>query len=276
MSGIVLETTEFAYLLATIHAKTVIGVEDPALFPATPEAQDATYKVGLERLKAHGWLKPLENNQFHLSDTLLLMVATIADPQVAIISACETPTGGAKVLTHYLTDADIVELVRTGAEEYTLGVVPDRATLYGRIAQLADVSAESAESGEVVLETAQFDQLQALATGGQTEQATKLLKEVGLNGQSAALVNALAAPSCQVVVVRAQLGQVEAGRRVQVFHSPAGAWVAQRTSQDTTTLKVEAVEAAKLAEVLEGHVMTLAAAGKAGGQAAPAEAAPSE
>ncbi|MGZ7274548.1 hypothetical protein ACXWPL_09950, partial [Streptococcus pyogenes] len=79
----------------------------------------ATYAVGMERLKAHGWLKPLENNQFHLSDTLLLMVATIADPQVAIISACETATGGAKVLTHYLADADIVELAQSGPNEYT-------------------------------------------------------------------------------------------------------------------------------------------------------------
>lgn len=260
MSGIVLETNELAYLLATVHAQSVIGVDNPALFPATPAEQDATYGAGLAQLKAHGWLKPLENNQFHLSDTLLLMVATLADPQLAVITVRNLPGGGAQVVSHYLAGDDIIELAQTGPEAYTLGKVTDRPALLARLTEWLALKDQATPTAQFAIPTAQFDQLRALAEGGQHEQATGLLKNIGLNGHSTDLVQALAAAqnSAQVVVVRARAGQVEMGRRAWVFRSPTGAWLAQRADAAAETWHIATVEPKSFADAVEKYLTTLA------------------
>ena len=82
-----LDEVEFAYLLATLHSRGLIGVDSPGLFPSGNKACDEVYGAGFEHLQADGWLKPLpQAGQYDLNAELVELAAVVADPEFVIFT----------------------------------------------------------------------------------------------------------------------------------------------------------------------------------------------
>lgn len=263
MKGAVLESSEFAYLLATINAGQVVGVDAPDLFPTDAAEREALFAEGGRLLQAHGWLKPLENpSQFHLNENLLYLTAVIADPQFVVFTIRTQPDGSSRVLLHYLAEPDMVELSVTADQKYALSILPDRATLLARIQEMLELP-PTPQVGEVqfTVEEPTFETIQDLAEVGQAEEASAMLKQLGVNGNTGeSLVKALQTPeaSSLVVVVRPRQGQIEAGRKASLFRSLDVVWLAKRVDAKSNTFSVETVQADTLPNVLNAYLEFLA------------------
>lgn len=263
MSGIVLEKTEFAYLLATLHATSIVGIDDPDIFPADTGTRDSTFATGLQSLREHGWLKPIpqQPGQFSLDDTLLLMTAVIADPQYVIFTVRHSSGDNQQILLHYLAEPDIVELSVTPEGQYRLGVVPDRLAMLRRIQEMLGLPDKSSVAPvQFTIEEQAFLTVQDLAEHGQRDQAAALLKERGINGSNGdSLLSALQAVDSGnlVVVVRPRSGEIVAGRKATVYRLKDLAWLTRRVDAETNTLKVETVQIDTLPNVLSSYIQFL-------------------
>jgi len=255
MNGIELETVELAYVLGTVDASGLIGVDDPKLFPATAKAQEATYSKGRKQLEAHGWIKPIEDKpgEHDLNTGLFQLVAVAAAPeQVIATSQGETADDRRQVL-HYLVGEQIVELWATSDKSYFLAGLPDRAALNQRMSELLGVT-KSTQRGQIALNETAFNKLKAHAQKGQQAQAEKLLEASVVNGPAAkSLLAALGSPARgRVVVIRASAGEIGAGRRAELFGEKKGAWMAVRPAADSEELQLSPVDPDSLAGLVHG------------------------
>jgi len=259
MQGAVLESSEFAYLLATLQAPQVVGVDAPELFPTDPAERERMLAEGSRQLMAHGWLKQLEQpSQYHLNEDLLYLVAVVADPQFVVFTINTQPDGTAQVLLHYLAEPDLVELSVSADQKYTLSILSDRAALLARIQAMLDLPQVPAMAdSQFVIEEPTFETIQDLAEEGQAEQATAILNELGINGTTGtSLVQALQSPETGslVVVVRPHRGQIEAGRKASLFRNLDVVWLAKRIDAKSNTFSVETVQANTLPNILEAYL----------------------
>jgi hypothetical protein len=260
MEGAVLETPEFAYLLATLHATSLVGVVDADLFPADKATQATTYQEGLDKLKEHGWVTPIENapnEQYNLNSRLLYLASVVAEPEFVVFTIRSSPSGQ-QVFLHYLAGEDIVELTVAEEREYKLLAIPGRLAMLDRLKELLGLpEVKAAPAVEFTIDESVFFTLQDLAEHGQLEEAAALLKEHVPDGvANDSLLDALQAADSGslVVVVRPQDGEIVAGRKATVFHLPAVTWLARRVGAETNTLKVETVQAETLQTVLDNYL----------------------
>ncbi len=266
MSGVVLEKAEFAYLLATLQATSVVGVDDPALFPTEKEARDAIYGTGFDTLKEHGWLKPAEQpGQLILDDLLLFMAAVVADPAYVVFTARNSGGGNQQLLLHYLAEPEIVELSATPDQKYRLGLVPDRAAMLQRIQEMLGLP-EKAEAPrfQFNIEEQAFQTIQNLVGEGKRKQAAAMLRERGVNGtKGESLLSALGSTEAGgiVAVTRASGGQITAGRKVTVYRQVNASWLMRRTDAAATTLSLETVQPDTLSTVLGSYFEFLQGSG---------------
>lgn len=258
--GAILEPSEFAYLLGTLHAPQVVGVDAPDLFPKLPGDQESLYLRGRAKLLEHGWLKQLENpSQYILSPDLLYWVAVVADPKFVVFTIRSQPDGTQRVLLHYLAEPDIIELSVLPGPKYALAVIPDRAAMLGRVQAMLDLP-QPPQGSEVrfMIEEPAFVTIQDLAEDGQSAEAAALLKqEVGVNGNTGdSLVKALEEPdsSSLVVVVRPNQGKIEAGRKASLFRNVDVVWLAKRVDAKSNTYSIETVQADTLPSMLETYL----------------------
>lgn len=259
MQGAILESSEFAYLLATLHAPQVVGVDAPELFPVEPGERETLFEKGSQLLKEHGWLQALpQPGQFFLNDTLLYLAAVVADPKFVVFTIRTQPDGSSRVLLHYLAEPDMVELSVSADQKYTLAMVPDRATLLARIQAMLDLPPTAQRNDlRFMIEEPAFETIQDLAEDGQAEQARALLKQLGVNGNTGeSLVKALQTPEANglVVVVRPWHGQIEAGRKASLFRNLDVVWLAKRVDAKSNTFSVETVQADTLPNVLNAYL----------------------
>ncbi|MEK7312306.1 MAG: hypothetical protein AAB382_10055 [Chloroflexota bacterium] len=266
MSGIELEKAEFAYLLATLHATSVVGVDDPALFPTEREARDGAYGAGFDRLQEHGWLKPAEQpGQLILDDLLLLMTAVVVDPAYVVFTARNSGGGNQQLLLHYLAGPEIVELSTTPDQKYRIGLVPDRAAMLQRIQEMLGLPGRAeAPRFQFNIEEQAFQAIQNLVGEGKRKQAAALLREQGVNGtKGESLLAALSATDSggMIAVARASGGEIAAGRKVTVFRQADAVWLMQRIDATTTTLSLETVQPDTLSTVLGSYFEFLQGSG---------------
>jgi len=255
MKGTELEFAELAYLLGTVDASGLIGVDDPKLFPSTAKAKEATYSKGRKQLEEHGWIKPISDKpgEHNLNAGLFQLVAVAAGAeQVIATSQGDSPDDRRQVL-HYLAGELIVELWATSDKRYFLASLPDRSALGQRVAELLGL-AKSAQAGQITLTEATFNKLKSHAQKGQQAQAEKLLATAEANGPAGkALLAALASPARgRVVVIRASAGEIAAGRRAELFGVKKGAWMAVRPDADSNELRLSPVDPATLEALVEG------------------------
>jgi hypothetical protein len=259
MNGIELDKTELAYLLATVGAKSLIGVDDPKLVPSTAKAQETTFGKGRKQLEANGWIKLVEGKpgEYDLNPGLFHAVAIMAAPEMVVATRRGAAQEDGQVVLHYLVRDLIVELWAT-AKGYFLGRLPDRETLGDRIVEFLGLAEES-KPGELRLPEATFDKIQGLAQKGEVEEASRVLDSADVNGRAGkALIASLASPSRgQLVVARAGGGEIEAGRRAMVFGEKKAAWMAIRPEAGAKELRLSPVGAAELRTLVGGWLKEL-------------------
>lgn len=261
MEGAVLETSEFSYLLAVLHATSIVGVADSELFPADEAARDAAYQKGVDKLKEHGWMTRIENTateQFNLNSQLLYMASVVAEPDFVVFTVRSAPDTGQQVYLHYLAGTDIVELSLAGEQQYTLISIADRPAMLNRIKELLGLpEVKTAPRVEFTIDETTFITIQDLAEQGQREQAAAILKEHEVTdaaGDSLLSALQLADSGSLVVVVRPQDGEIIAGRKATVFHLPDVTWLARRVDAASNTLKVGTVQEDTLKIVLDNYL----------------------
>src|SRR3990170_2566080 len=168
MEGLELSVQELAYLLTLVRASGLPGVTDPRLFPETPTTQKNTYSKGRELLEAHGGVTEVADHkgEYEVNSWLFGMVATLADPEVVVVTFREDQKGRRQVVLHYLGGEQIVELFAASKTSYRMGLVLGIEMLQGRLAQMLEVS-DAAHRGLFTLEEATFKKVRSLSEGGQ-------------------------------------------------------------------------------------------------------------
>jgi hypothetical protein len=268
MDGAKLEAAELAYLLVTVRAPGLVGVEDPRLFPESQTEKDATYAAGLKLLKEHGRLKPGPNGSLRMDDALLYLVAVAAEPEFVIFTIRERAGGERQLVLHYLAGPAIVELAATPDGAFHLGMIADRPALARRIAEMLAINpATQPANVEFTIGGPIIGAVKGLVAEGKGEQAAATLKSFGVNGSNGdAMIRALQAPDTngQFVITHLINGQVEDGRRASIFGKEGRAWMMNRVDSESTAVRVQAVGPETLTAVVEDFIRYLAQAAKAG------------
>jgi len=261
MSAAVLESEEFSYLLSVVHAVSVAGIDDWALFPSDQESREATYTKGLQLMKEHGWIKPAEKpSQFHFNDMLYLMEAVVANPEFVVFTVRSTESFGRQVIMHYMAGPDIVELVAAADGKFHLGIVPDRATLFERIKSSLGLQLDQQNLRiQFFTEEMTIEKITDLAVQGQREQAAEILESLGLGGLSVdSLLDALSAVlTSELKVLKTRKGRVTVGRRAGLFRGKDITWLIRRLDADSATLSVETIQADTLPMMLDSFLQYL-------------------
>ncbi len=253
MSGVDLGAPELSYLLATLNAPAIVGVDAKTLFPKKQSAREAMFQKGREELETHGWIRPIPDrpDESELDAELLELVSIIAAPYFVIATQRISGVRERQVVMHYMADENIVELSASEEETYRLGLVPDRDALFERIAAMLQLQGK-APSRHLEVDGELFEYVQSLAPKGRLEKAGARLESAGFEGKIAdSIINAVYDPvQGQIVLIRTHSGEVEAGRRVRVFGEGKQAWFVKRSSPDATDFEMITSDAASLKDLL--------------------------
>ncbi len=261
MDGITLDAAELAYLLVTVRARALVGVEDARLFPATSADKDATYARGLKLLKEHGRLKPSANGSLRMDDVLLYLVAVAAEPEFVIFTIRDLAGSGRQLVLHYLGGPAVVELAATEDGHFRIGAIADRAALAPRIAAMLAINpATQPAAVEFTIGGPIIGAVRSLVAEGKSEQAAATLKSFGVNGSNGeAMLKAMQAPDTrgQFVVTHLINGQIEDGRRASVFGKEGRAWMMNRVDLESTAVRVQTIGPDTLTSVVEEFIRFL-------------------
>lgn len=245
MSGVQLKSSEFAYLLSLLNASTLVGLEDPLLFPTKSSVQDATYSDGRQELETNGWLKPAQNypNEYDLNPILLEMVSIIAAPEFVVDTSQSVGESEFRQVLHYLANDSIIEVSAPAEETYLVGAVPDHETFHARIAKMLGIT-PTKQANQFTLNDAIFNDIQSLTQKGHPERAETLLESTNLKKKAVqSLIAALALQaSGQIVVVSVDSEEVMNGRRALVFGQQDSAWLVKRPDRDSTEFDISNID----------------------------------
>ena len=245
MSTLFLEPAELAYLLQTIRAKSVVGVDNTELFPTDETKNEALLKLGRERLIFHGWLTPVTgSSKINFEPSICYLIAIMADPDMAVVTLRQEQRGIYQLITHYLAGRVIVEQQRTSDGLYQLGFVSNLATAVARIQsaiQLSETGANQA-APEIFLNRQAFTRIKNLANEGQTETAVAELQKEGIEASLAiSLVATIQLPTYQgmIVVMQRENGQIVAKRNMAVMQSQQASWLIRMDNLNDPQITLE-------------------------------------
>jgi hypothetical protein len=265
MSNIFLEPAELSYLLQTINARSVVGVDNTALFPADTAENEALLKLGRERLELHGLLKPVpDSNKMNFDPSICYLVAIMADPDMAIVTLRQERRGTYQLITHYLAGRVIVEQMRTSDGLYRLAFVSSLSTAVARIqsaVQLSETNVSQA-APQIFLNRQAFSRIKNLANEGQTETAVAELQKEGIDASLAvSLVATIQLPTYQgmVVVMKRENGQIVAKRNMAVMQSQQASWLIRMDNLDDPQITLESFWPQLFVHYLTGFVQNQSA-----------------
>lgn len=248
MPGVELESSEFAYLLETLHADSVIGLEAPELFPTKQKDQEKVFNAGWDRLLANGWAKPLEDDAFDLDSLLLEMVAVVAAPEFVVATTSNAGARGEReLLLHYQGGDRLVEFAVIEDDRYALGILSDFQELGQRCAELMALEPSDKEI-EFTLPASTFEKLQSASAEGAGKKISTLLDKTDLNGDlresfEGALTGATRG---QILLLQTRSGEVEHGRRAHVYGKGSSAWIAYLPSAEAEEVIIRNCQPASL------------------------------
>lgn len=253
ISGVDLTASELSYLLATLTAPTIVGIDATALFPDKQSSRETLFRKGREKLEANGWMKPIPDHpdEYELDPVLFELVSIIAAPSFVIATQRISAKRERQDVLHYLTDESIVELSSSEEGTYRIGFVSDSGALYERIAAMLEVAVK-APSKHLELDGEVFEHIQSLALKGKLEQARASLESAGVTEKMAdSVLNAVCDPAQgQIVLIRTQSGEIEAGRRVHVYGEGKQAWIVKQSSPDSADVEMISSDTASLKGLL--------------------------
>ncbi|GJM42726.1 MAG: hypothetical protein DHS20C20_30080 [Ardenticatenaceae bacterium] len=245
MSTILLDPAEFSYLLQTMHANSVIGVDNATLFPTIEAENDALLKRGRNLLEKNGWLKPAsEANKLTLDPSLSYLVAIIADPETVILTLRQEQEATQQLMTHYVANQLIVEQARTAAGDYQLGFVSDSATAASRILSSLELTNSPAgwDKEKIFLADDVFKKVKNLAAAGELETAVGKLEKEGVAPPLAlAFATSLQQPTTQGVVITLQREneQFVMKQNLIAIQSQSAGWLIQKGHETGGQLGLE-------------------------------------
>jgi hypothetical protein len=253
MNGAELDRAELAYLLAVVESSGVVGLEDPTLFPLKASERDATYGKGRKKLESNGWLtlSADHTDEYELNDILLEMVSIIADPEHAVATVNNGDGKARQLVMHYLAEQNIVEVSAPNANDYKVGVIPDQKALQERVAEMLGVTGKR-KAVRFLLEEQVFNDIGALSKKGEVERAEALLEAIKLTAPAKkSFIAAMSEPEHgQIVIMRPDAGEIEAGRRSTVYGEAGKAWMVSLPSSDSTVLEVRNCDVTSIGELI--------------------------
>jgi hypothetical protein len=228
MNGVELSTTELAYLLATLDCQTVVGLDDPALFPTSPTTMGKTFKNGREALEEDGWIKPIKGKpeEYELDALLLEAVSVIATPEFMTAGTFTTDTGSSQLLLHYLADDTAVELSALEKKLYWVSMLENLDVVADRIAMLMHLDIPE-EAVSIEVDQNVLRKVKTLVDEDKSAEAISALEDSDLNSdQIASFVAAMESRSRgSQVVARVENGEIVSGQRFHVYGSGSAAWM---------------------------------------------------
>lgn len=260
MTGAELNKRELAYLLAVVNASRVAGLDDPGLFPKKAAERDDTFSQGRQQLEDNGWLKLAEghSDEYELNGILVEMVSMIASPDYLVVSMNGGVADQRQMVHHYLAQGNIVELSASSSGNYQVGILADEEALQNRIAEMLHVSGKR-KPQRVVLESNAYKRLLKLA-GEKSDEAKSILASAKLSATNVkSLLEALSDPEKgQIVVIRPNRGEIEAGRRTSVYGEANNAWLAWRQDAESKKMAISTCNASSIGVLLDEWMQELA------------------
>jgi hypothetical protein len=245
MSTLFLEPAELSYLLQTIRARSVVGVDNTELFPINEAENEALLKLGRERLELHGWLTAVPGtNKMNFNPSICYLIAIMADPEMAVMTLRQEQQGTYQLITHYLAGRVIVEQRRTVDGLYQLGFVASLATAVSRIQSVIQLSESNTNQAapQIFLDRQAFTRVKNLANEGQTETAVAELQKEGIEASLAvSLVATIQLPTYQgmIVVMQRENGQIVAKRNMAVMQSQQASWLIRMDNLNDPQITLE-------------------------------------
>ncbi len=127
-------TAQLSYLLGMVHAQNVIGADDAALFPADPAQRQAQWDQGLAELQADQWIVwDADAGHFSMTDPLMMVIATVAEPDIVVVSEWQHQASGNQGVSHYFSPSGIIEMSLVGSH-YTLVALTNTDVMTERLA----------------------------------------------------------------------------------------------------------------------------------------------
>lgn len=241
-------------MLAAVEASAVVGVEDGELFPSTDKERASVYGAGRRQLEEHGWIVevPDHDEEYDLNADLFQMVAVVGQAQHVLATALGEEEGDRRLALHYLVDESVTELWATESRNYTLRMIPDRAGLYSRLAEILDLDVATIQVA-FNLEGASLKKVQALAGNGELDEAISMLSADGVDAASAsALVRAFGVDrAARISVVQTVDGDIGRGRRVSIYGSGNSAWCVWRLDAVSDENRLSACDADTIGRLVE-------------------------
>lgn len=131
----VLVEDELLYLLETLSAKAVWGLDTERLFPTIDLLHEQRLARGLALLKEHGWLMPAAHNTWDLNVPLMQMITAVVDPEIVLTTTYFSLSNTKAIIAYYLAQPLIVELAQLENATYRLASMPSLSFLVERMGQ---------------------------------------------------------------------------------------------------------------------------------------------
>ena len=183
-----LELSEFAYLLHTLKASQVVGVDSALFFPDDELIRESLLRTGLETLRTHGWMVP-QGLGWQINTRLVLMVAVVATPEIIVTMTQSTPAGRQQIVTYYLAQSIYIEQFRTADDQYLLTELDTETDFVGRLQAAFQIPAATPWSAPISLPTSALTEAVNLARSGDSAFILSLLEEFG--GEQSGLADLL-------------------------------------------------------------------------------------
>ena len=253
MNGVELTRAEFGFLLATLNCSEVIGLDDTSLFPTSASVRGKTYKKGRQELETHGWITPISDRpgEFDLDAMLLEAVSIIASPNFMIATSHTAEKGQSQLVFHYLKDDDTVELSAQNEKDYRLGVLTERELMFGRVAEMMQLSPDNG-AAEVRIENKAFEQITQLVHKDKLDDAEAQLGSSPLKATEVkSLISAIESHSRSgLVIVRIDSGEISAGRRFSIYGSGKTAWMTFHVDAESTEIGLRPCSEASIGKLV--------------------------
>lgn len=245
-----LSSNQLAYLLATVGAKSIIGLDEPDLFPQGPQAEEKVFGGGRKELEADGWIREVADHpgEYQLDPFLLEMSAIVGAPEY-VVAVANDSDGDRKMRMIYMVDQLAVELAPLPNGKYALGYVPDDSSVGEHISELFELDGAGV-AGEFSVSTKALEHLKKKASAGQLDQAAEILE--GDEEDRIAVTQAAAGPlNGRIVVIRASAGEIASGRRAVLFGTAGNVWLEYMPGPEESDLTLVQASSDRVDELLD-------------------------
>jgi hypothetical protein len=260
MDGILLQRSEFMVLLDAVQAAGVVGLPRET-FPREPDQFRNLVLDGVQRLQVRGLLRK-QANVHVLNSDLLAMAATVAHPQLALLTTRDVPGTGQQVFLHYETSGMVVEQTFSEEQSHRLVALSNRGMLIDRLKAILSMPEKNGTPAVAfTVSSAALAEAKARAEDGQAEAAAQVLTQAGVEAVAAkGLVESFRAPvaSSALVLMQCREGRVTSSRNAAVVQGPGATWLIIPAEPETAGFVVATATSTLLAGLMRRWMLELA------------------